>query len=263
MTVPTQIVIDTVTGKDPLQSPRAAGQSAGNLIQQGSRFIAHTSNAVYQLPRPMIRQNLGDDWLKFYDAATIVPRVQAEIGAMAGGRLGSCLQGVPCSLDEMVAIPLAGALKDAHRQFLPYSQALPPEVKEILHGNLPAHVVESARIVIADPPDFGSLPGFINTGNKVAGLGHAVTIGNIMVFSEPVDLSNPKANRWFLHEMAHIEQYMPFGSRDIDDAIELFAAEYIRGYQNMEDEAWERADVWWRSPVGYVAPHTVKPGRTR
>lgn len=80
-----------------------------------------------------------------------------------------------------------------------------------------------------------SVPGFLNSGNEIAGRGHAVTIGNLILFSRPVDMTDGDT-WWVLHELHHVEQYARYSS-NVMESIDGFAVDYLQYSGNMENEA--------------------------
>jgi hypothetical protein len=95
--------------------------------------------------------------------------------------------------------------------------------------------------VIGNTPDF-TVPGFLNSANEVFGTAHAVTIGNIMIFSRFPDLRYVNDWHWLLHEMRHIDQYMSFSAEALE-SIDGFAVDYIQNYKSMEHDADAAADA--------------------
>ena len=85
-----------------------------------------------------------------------------------------------------------------------------------------------------------TVPGFLNSGNSAFGNGHAVTLGNLMIFSAMPDVNTYGGAVWLLHELFHIEQYLRY-SFDPLESIDGFAVDYIRNYNGMENEAQNNA----------------------
>jgi hypothetical protein len=215
-------------------APAVAVGSTLNLIQQGNDFIN-------RVPRDIIQTNLGDDWLTAYDTLTASQRIQQEMAFTQGRFLSQCLATGACSVNQMTAMPLAASLRDAYKVYFPHSQPLSPELVQILSRVVPFPILASARWTIGGIPNF-TIPGFLNAGNEMMGQGFAVTIGNIMIFSQPPDLGTQLGVTWLLHEMFHIEQYMRY-SNDQLEAVDGFAVDYITNYDGMESEAQSNAEA--------------------
>lgn len=136
-------------------------------------------------------------------------------------------------------MPVAAALRDAYKTYVAYAYPLPPQLVQMLSRVVPQHVIVSARWSVGNTPDL-TLPGFLNSGHTVAGYGHCVTIGNIMIFSRMPDLSQKADVIWLLHELFHIEQYMRYSTNALE-SIDGFAVDYVRSYNAMEGNAQNQA----------------------
>ena len=215
-------------------APAVAAGSAINLIQQGNDF-------VNRVPRDVIQSNLGGDWLNAYDSLTASQRIRQEIAFTQGRFLSQCLATGACSVNQMTAMPLAASLRDAYKVYFPSSQPLNPQLVQILSRVVPYPVVASARWTIGSVPNF-TIPGFLNAGHEMMGQGFAVTVGNIMIFSQAPDLSTQDGVTWLLHEMFHIEQYMRY-SGNLLESVDGFAVDYISNYDGMENEAQSNAEA--------------------
>ena len=70
--------------------------------------------------------------------------------------------------------------------------------------------------------------------------GHAVTIGNLIIFSREPDLTDYNDLLWLLHEIHHVEQYAKY-SGDVLESIDGFALGYISNYSSIERDAQNSA----------------------
>jgi hypothetical protein len=215
-------------------APAVAAGSTINLIQRGNDFIQ-------KIPRDVIQNNLGGDWLAGYDAITGSQRVQQEIAFTSGRFLANCAATGACSIEQATAVPVAAAMRDAYKVYIGHSSPLPPQVAQILSRVVPWPVLQRARWTVGNTPNM-TVPGFLNSANSTQGQGFAVTLGNLMVFSEMPNLQSYGGSVWLLHELFHIEQYLRY-SPDPLESIDGFAVDYVRNYSGMENEAQSNAEV--------------------
>jgi hypothetical protein len=136
----------------------------------------------------------------------------------------------PADLKQIGGVPLAAALEHARDFYSGKAQPIPNEVKALLVRNFSPELLNWAQFAI---DQFGgTVPAVINQFQEMLGNTHAVTVDNIVVFSQNPGLENI----WFwAHELQHAEQYRALG-------ISGFAAEYTSNYQRLEDEANKKAD---------------------
>jgi hypothetical protein len=251
---PLQAAQDIASGRPPNEvvqnqlniqvgAPAVAAGSTLQLIQRGNDFIQ-------SIPRDAIRNNLGDDWLRGYDTLTASQRVQQEIAFTSGRFLGQCVQTRQCNINQIGAVPVAAAMRDAYKVYIGYSAPLGPDLVQILSRVVPLPVLNAARWTVGDTPDF-TAPGFLNAGYTAFGMGHAVTLGNVMIFSAMPDLSTENGVIWLLHELFHIEQYMRY-SYDVLESIDGFAVDYVGNYNAMENEAQSNAVARYNLLQGMV-----------
>ena len=216
----------------------------GRVIQSGSNIAQRTQSVFISVPDNIIRNTLGDNWLRGYQILTTNQRVQFELQATTGKYLGGCLQG-NCSVVQLVAGPLAATLRDSYKVYSNYSAPLPPELTQTLSKVVPQYVLSQARWTIGDIKDF-TVPGFLNSANTMNGGGHAVTIGNVMIFSRQLDLSEGGDWEWLLHEMHHISQYMRY-STNVFESIDGFAIDYVQNWGGLEQEAANNGHAQWQA----------------
>jgi hypothetical protein len=207
----------------------------GEVIQQSAQVLQQAHTVIQNIPRNAI-QSLGGDWLKAYDTLTAGQRIQAEMMFTGGRYLGACLVNTSnCDPRRLAAMPVAAAMRDAYKTYLPYSVPLDPQTKYVLSRVVPMPVLEAARLSFGKTPDM-TVPGFLNFGHSVAGNDHAVTLANLMIFSRPPNLQTRDGLIWLLHELFHVEQYFRYSGHPLE-AIDGFAVDYIQHYGRMEDEA--------------------------
>lgn len=240
ITAPAQATINILKGDDPKKAILSPWEPAGRVITKASDKFQRAHDIFNNVSGNTIQNTLGSDWRKAYETLTASQRVQFELTTTSGRFLGKCLQGRPCSIDELVAGPLAAALRDSYKVYFNYSYPLPPNVVNTLSRVMPHHIATGARWAVGRTPDF-TVPGFLNYGNSVAGSGHAVTIGNIIIFSEWPDLSTEAGWKWLLHELYHYEQYKSFNYTDPFEGIDGFAVQYIKNHKRMERAAENKA----------------------
>ncbi len=214
-------------------APQAhAMQNVASVVERGH-------NIVMNIPRNAIQNNLGNDWLRGYDLLTASQRVQFELAMTSGRFLGQCVQTQQCGIEQLTAMPVAASMRDAYRVYVTYSYPLHPDVVRALSRVVPMHVLGAARWAVGNTPDM-TVPGFLNSGHRVFGQDHAVTLANVMIFSRMPDLSDEGDVTWLLHELFHIEQYMRYSPHPLE-AIDGFAVDYVRNYSRMESEAQDNA----------------------
>jgi hypothetical protein len=243
ITAPAQLARDVIHGRPPdaivqnqlnirVGAPAVAAGSTLQLIQKGN-------DIVHSIPRTLISSSLGEDWLRGYDTLTASQRIHQELAFTTGRFLSHCAATGQCSVEQAAAMPVAAALRDAYKTYFTYSQPLPPQLAMMLGRVVPPQVVNAARWSVGNTPDM-TVPGFLNSGHTAFGQNHAVTVGNIMIFSSMPNLNRSDDVVWLLHEMFHIEQYMRYSGNPLE-SIDGFAVDYIRNYSGMEDEAQNNA----------------------
>jgi hypothetical protein len=206
-----------------------------HIFQDAATVVQKGHDIVTKIPRDAIQRNLGGDWVRGYDILTASQRVQFEIAMTSGRFLAQCVQTQQCSINQLTAIPVAAAMRDAYRVYVTYSYPLDPNLIQILSRVVPQQVLTAARWTVGNTPDF-TVPGFLNSGNSLFGSQHAVTLANVMIFSQMPNLQSPNDWVWLLHEMFHIEQYMRYSMNPLE-AIDGFAVDYVGHYNQMESEA--------------------------
>lgn len=235
ITAPFEATKAIIEGDDPTKVVTDPIQSGGRVINQVVQDVERVHDVISQSSRDLISNNLGDDWARGFDILTSSQRISFEM-QMTGGRfLGDCLQSGQCDVRKVAALPVAAAMRDAYKMYIDYSSPLDPQLQQYLSVVVDWRVVSQARITVGSTPDF-TIPGFLNAAYEASGSGHAVTLGNLMVFSRQPDLSTCDDFIWLLHEMRHIQQYMGY-SNNVLESIDGFAVDYIDNYGGMEDDA--------------------------
>ena len=143
--------------------------------------------------------------------------------------VGGILDG-DTDLTQLGELGLATALRQAHAYYAQSARPLPESVRSRLSAGFPKEILDRVRVV--ETGDEETLPAIINFvqtrfGDAVGGTS-AVTIDDIVAFSQ---IPDPSELEFWAHEVQHTVQYHRLGG------IDGFAAEYIRSYQGLEDEA--------------------------
>lgn len=235
ITLPTETTIQILRRDDPAAPGKEVVNRAGVVVQRGSSEMQRAQDAFMGVPRDAIQNNLGGDWVRAYDTLTASQRVQFELATTSGRFLGGCMRGQPCNLQQLTAAPLAAAMRDAYKVYSGYATPLTPSTIQILSSVVPLNVLQNARIAVGVTPDF-TVPGMLNAGWTVTGNGHAVTLGNVMIFSRELNPNDLNDWVWLLHELRHTEQYMSY-SNDVLESIDGFAVAYISNSNGMEADA--------------------------
>jgi hypothetical protein len=219
------------------QSLASDGIAVVDLGQAGSDADAELSNAADSAVRNVAGQRVG----AILSIGIGAGRVMIEFGTTIVIGTGETLQG---HLDpqELIAAPLAAAIRAAEKEFLPQAQPIPPNIKVQLAPYFPDSVLNNGRWII------GSLaidmPDLVNAAvKKFQGGDNAVTVDTVTVFS-----SDPGNNlHWWAHEMQHHVQFADWG-------IEKFAYKYTTGCHGIEFSAESKAQS-----VAPVTPDSYKP----
>lgn len=142
----------------------------------------------------------------------------------------------PKKADDVVGIPLAAAIRQAHDHYKDVAQPLPETTRKLLKlgGMDDAHLAK-VRYVVDDGA--GSIAGLINLLQTQLGsatdTNHAVAIDNIIVFAKEPAHGLGDLFFW-AHEVHHTKQYADMG-------IEGFADNYTKDAAKIENEADEVA----------------------
>lgn len=249
VTAPVETTVRILQGDDPGHAVAGPWQAPGRVIDRGSQVFQQANDVFMRVPGDTIERNLGSDWRRAYNILTATQRVQFELATTSGRYLGGCLQGQGCNVNQLVAGPLAASLRDAYKVYWSHSQPFDDQLVQILSRVVPLQVARTARWVVGNTPDY-TVPGFLNSGHRLFGGQHAVTIGNIMIFSTMPDLNTYSDWVWLLHELRHIEQYMSFDGEALE-SINGFAVDYVQHFNGLENDAvnisqTRAAQLWWQ-----------------
>lgn len=242
ITAPYEATKRVIEGDDPTKVITRPLHSGGRVIQQSANAIQTVNDRVIGFQRKLIRDNLGRDWERGFNLLTNSDRITTEMALTSGRYLGGCMQGRNCNPLQITAMPLAAALRDAYKVYWGYSVPLDMRLKHTLSVAVPPYILNSSRVVIGKTPNL-TVPGFLNAANKTFGHDHAVTIGDMIIFSRFPQVNNCNDLYWFLHELQHVAQYMGYSNQPLE-AIDGFSVEYVRNYSRVERNADNTADRW-------------------
>lgn len=137
-------------------------------------------------------------------------------------------------------IPLTAALEQAHAYYEPKAKPLPGSVRVLLSqgGVLAEEHLNTVRYIV--DADGGSIAAVINRimkqmGQMDGGENHAVTVGNIVVFTREPNHGLEDLHFW-AHEVQHTVQYAQWG-------FEKFAWRYMNDFKAVEADADRVADA--------------------
>jgi hypothetical protein len=239
ITAPVEATKRLLEGDDPAKVITRPIQAGGRVIQQTVQTADVVKDQVLNVPREAIRNTLGEDWERGFDTLTALQRVQFEMQLTSGRFLGGCLQGQQCDVQAISAMPVAASMRDAYKVYVSYSVPLHPGVQQQVSVVVPGGLLGYSRIAVGNVPDF-TVPGFLNAANSTIGNDHAVTLGNLMIFSRWPDLTNCSDIDWLLHELYHVNQYSRY-SANVLESIDGFAVDYVGHFNSMEEDARNNA----------------------
>ncbi|MGS1128684.1 eCIS core domain-containing protein [Rhodanobacter sp. UC4437_H4] len=238
-TAPIQSIINTVpviTGeKNPsyiFEPYKRAASDYGDAVEGGYSLAQSPERFLYERAGRYARKWGGDTGAFVFDIATFNHDLMMDLGASGVGGSANLLRGE--NPLQLVAAPLAAAIRSARDQHYPQSRPLPPDVLSGLQGLFQASTLARARYTIGRIDI--TLPNFIGQGQRFMGGDYAVTVDDVIVFNaEPPTFSeNPI---WWAHELTHVGQYRMWG-------VERFAWEYVRDLGNsVESQANENANT--------------------
>lgn len=238
VTAPTEVVINTakvVTGNaDPkaIYKPyQELGKSAGATVAGAAQLVNDPQRYLYQKAQEAAAAAGGYAGTFIFDVGTFTTRLSNELGHSAAmGAANVLAQQNPL---QIVAAPLAAAVRAARERHASKAQPLPADVRSALQGRFPPDVLDRARFSVGRVEI--TLPNFIGKGVRYQDSEYAVTVDDIIVFkSSPPSFSD--SPHWWAHEIAHVEQYKHWG-------VEKFAFEYLRDFgDSVERGANRRAE---------------------
>ncbi len=226
---PSVQVIKVIAGQESLS---AAGQALvhdqGAAIASVGQAISTVNGVQNNLKVVAAQTILGDVGATIVTIGTGADRLQVEVAATAAIESGEVIGG-KLRPEELIATPLAAAIRAAQNQFAPNAKPLPPDVRQQLVQFYPASVLDSARWTVGSISI--SVPDVTNQYRKIfQGVENAVTVGNVTVFA--VD---PGTNyHWWAHELQHQVQYSQWG-------IDSFAYRYVTTCHDVEQGAEDQA----------------------
>lgn len=237
ITAPTQMTIDVLKGDNPVDTAVGAVRSQGQILRSGVDEVSRVNSFMYGIPAPVLERALGRDWARAYNNLTASQRIQTEIGLTGGRYFADCIATGQCQVERAVAMPLAAALRDAYKSN--FGQAGPPNMQfhqqVAASGVVPLWVLQNTRVITTGTPDI-SVPGLLNSGFRIQGNDHAVTIANLLFFSRQPNVNSCSDLSWIMHELFHVEQYFRFSGHPLE-AIDGFASAYVQSYGQIEREA--------------------------
>ena len=230
--LPIKPQLDIVLGTPPKQAFKDFVQGNGKNIGTVANTSRVLTNAVDR-PLSNFSQAVGGKYGTIaYELLTGSQRLQNEFVFTAANGAANLLQGQdPLAA---LALPLAAAIRDARSKFDAQAKPLPPEVIELLAPVVPMPLLQRARYARGDLKI--SLPSVINAGQKMfAGVDHAVTVDDIIVFSKVPGADSEADLVWWAHEIHHVHQYMQWG-------VDQFAFNYLKHSGRVESEAEHAAE---------------------
>jgi hypothetical protein len=220
------------------QSLAAQGVAVVELGEAGSSANAEISNAADSAIQNVAGKRVG----AILSIGVDTTRVVTEFGTTAVIGAGETLQG---KLDpkQLIALPLAAAIRAAQQEFLPRSLPLPSFVKVALSPDVNADLLNNARWTVGSLAI--DLPDLTNAYvRKYQGGDNAVTVGNVTVFS-----TDPGGNyHWWFHELYHQGEYHDWG-------IDKFAYNYVTACRTVE---WN-AEKWAQAIAPYLKDNFNPP----
>jgi hypothetical protein len=234
-TAPYQSIINSaqvVTGHgnpSSIYSPYVQmGQSAGNALAQANDLVNRPQNYIYGQALNFANQ-FGGPGKFVFDVGTFTNQFYSQLGSSATYAVSNALKGQ--NPFQVVAAPLAAAIRAARERHAVNIQPIPNEVRQALSSLFSASTLNRARYTIGSVEI--TLPNFIGQGQKFMGTDYAVVVDDIIVFN-----TTPNSLSWWVHELTHVEQYERMG-------VEAFAFYYAKDLgSRLEGEANSRAQAY-------------------
>ena len=203
--------------------------AAGNAVPAVINTMTMPQRALYQKAKSYAHKYGGSKVGFVFDMSTFVLEYSPHLANALAENVNAVANGR--NPIQVIGAPLAAAIRAANMSHYPNSRPIPEDVKDALRDFFPESTLESARYAIGSVEI--TLP---NAINKIAKYGeaHAVTVGNIIVFSvDPGSFSDTPT--WWAHEMVHVDQYRKLG-------VEKFAFNYMKDLgKSIEREAHTEA----------------------
>lgn len=188
-------------------------------------FVAEVTRDIGGVGGQIIRAGINQKLVEI----NILPYFVKKIGGLDASSPEDIAKAIATAPIEMI---LASYIQAAFDTLEPASTEIPKSIKKLLKEHFDDNVLNNAKYIVST---FGlTLPEAINglqvfMGNHA----HAVTVGNVIVFSKEPDNSDA-AIHWWAHELQHVAQYNKFG-------IDGFSNKYVNNYNEIEAEADAKA----------------------
>lgn len=244
---PIQPQIDIITGTPPKQAFSDFVKNNGNTIVTVVDKARTVSNTA-EMPLSNAVQAVGGKYGTIaYEILSGTQRYQREFVFSAADGAANILQGQdPLAA---LALPLAAAIRDARSKFYNESKPLPDKLIQLLAPVLPMPLLHRARYAKGELKI--ALPYIINSEKKMFENEptHAVTVDDIIVFSNVPGCETESDVVWWAHELHHVHQFSQWG-------VDQFAFNYLKHSGRVESEA-NHAEEFVRSyleklPTGNV-----------
>jgi hypothetical protein len=226
---PDREILKIVAGKESLgQAGKNLVESEGQQVATIGEAIADTNKAVAGVEivaAESIGGNVGKTTMTIVTGAT---SFTVDLATTAAIESGEIMQG-KIAPEDLVAEPLAAAIRAAIAQYKDIALPVPEDVKARLAPFYPAAVLNNARWVVGSISI--TIPDLVNQARKeFQGVDNAVTVGNITVF-----VRDPAGDlHWWAHEMQHQVQYSQW-------SVDKFAYNYVTSCHSIETEAENKA----------------------
>jgi hypothetical protein len=195
---------------------RNAAAATGNAVGSVTAISNAPQQFIYSKVQEFANRTGGGAGDFIFDIATFNQRLMAELGAAGAYATANALRGQ--NPLQIVAAPLAGAIRAAHDKHYSNARPLPDDVKAGLAQFFPQNVLDRARYTQGNVDI--TLPNFIGQGHRFFGEDYAVVVDDVIVFNNPPP-TFAEDPFWWGHEVMHVNQYTNWG-------IEQFAWNYVR-----------------------------------
>ena len=223
------VILDAVTGKPIAPALKSTVAAQANALQAAGVAASTATEQAENIKVTVAGAIAGNVGKTTVQIITGPERLQEEFASTAVLEAADLLNGA--NANQLIAAPLAAALRAAQAQFGPSSQPVPDAVKQRLGQFYTAAQLANARYAIGTISI--SIPDLIIHAQKTfEGNDFAVTVGNIIVFSK-----DPADNyHWWAHELQHTVQYSAWG-------IDKFAFQYVTTCHSVEQDAEDHAQA--------------------
>ncbi len=215
----TTIVVKVLEGKNPVD---AATEVTAHNLKVIVKPLA-VQEKIEQKLQGELRKHLGDDFADAVEIARLPTKIERQLIIHSPDTLKAVVE--TGDLMVLVAGPLAAAIHQAIEKYKGTASRFLSLSTSFLSTTFPGKHLSKVRYVV--DKDITSLPGIINRLKHESSGNHAVAIGQIIVFAQEPDADDIF---FWAHEIQHTVQYARMG-------VEKFAAEYIKDYKSLENEA--------------------------